>query len=214
MPSRHSCSTCDLTFEVGWFHYHDFQSGFAAMTLLVCTACGAQHAVEIALRPDGPEWLTVCEVRVLGVRTGAALPVLRLLRRDLQVTYEEGKARIAAPPFTVAKEVREEQARSIRGEYESAGAVMEIAATGQVRNPFWGPARQDRLLMRDSDAEWRELPANGPHADDHGRFDLADQTCGRCGKAGSFASDAPEESPARCPRCHERTLCRIESWVT
>jgi hypothetical protein len=51
MPEVYACRQCGLTFEVGWYHYHDFSSGYAAETLLVCRECGTAHAVEHAVTP-------------------------------------------------------------------------------------------------------------------------------------------------------------------
>lgn len=50
MPSEYECESCKLTFSVGWFHYHNFSSGYGSQTLLVCTACGTVHGVEHPIR--------------------------------------------------------------------------------------------------------------------------------------------------------------------
>ncbi len=57
MPSDYTCSNCRLAFTLGWYHYHNFSSGYGARTLLVCKGCGTMHAIELALTdvelPDG-----------------------------------------------------------------------------------------------------------------------------------------------------------------
>ena len=66
MPSEYVCPKCHLAFSLGWFHYHVFDSGYDAMTLLGCKKCGTQHTIEHALGPESlelmcneqkPEWL-------------------------------------------------------------------------------------------------------------------------------------------------------------
>jgi len=51
MPEVYACKKCGLIFEVGWYHYHEFESGYAAETVLVCRECGTVHAVEHAVTP-------------------------------------------------------------------------------------------------------------------------------------------------------------------
>jgi hypothetical protein len=48
MPTNWECESCHLTFTVGWYHYHDFSSGYSAETRLVCMRCGTMHAIEHA----------------------------------------------------------------------------------------------------------------------------------------------------------------------
>jgi hypothetical protein len=48
MPTNWECQSCHLTFTVGWYHYHDFSSGYSANTRLVCKRCGTMHAIEHA----------------------------------------------------------------------------------------------------------------------------------------------------------------------
>ncbi len=58
MPTDYTCSRCQLSFSVGWYHYHDFSSGYGAKTLMVCAECGTMHAVELAVTDvDLPEGL-------------------------------------------------------------------------------------------------------------------------------------------------------------
>jgi hypothetical protein len=49
MPTELECQGCHLIFAVGWYHYHSFDSGYAAMTRLVCARCGTMHALEHAV---------------------------------------------------------------------------------------------------------------------------------------------------------------------
>ncbi len=55
MPNLYFCSSCRLSFQTGWFHYHQFDSGYAAATFLVCKECGTQHQMEHAIRDQLPE---------------------------------------------------------------------------------------------------------------------------------------------------------------
>ena len=57
MPNEYTCNHCRLEFTVGWFHYHFFDSGFAAETNLVCSACGTCHTVKHAIADSKPDEL-------------------------------------------------------------------------------------------------------------------------------------------------------------
>lgn len=59
MPSDYECKKCRLNFTVGWFHYHDFSSGYGAETMLVCNDCGTVHRVEHPITDAMPEMLSV-----------------------------------------------------------------------------------------------------------------------------------------------------------
>jgi len=58
MPSQYLCSTCQLGFETGWFHYHVFEDGAAAATYVVCAKCGTAYMLEhfMAGAPDQLHW--------------------------------------------------------------------------------------------------------------------------------------------------------------
>lgn len=75
MPADYRCQFCRLEFVVGWFHYHDFSSGFAAMTYLVCTRCGTQHALEHAATKRPDRWATFWQ-RILSIKTLLRVPDL------------------------------------------------------------------------------------------------------------------------------------------
>jgi len=55
MPNLYFCSSCRLTFQLGWFHYHQFDSGYGSATFLVCKECGTQHKMEHPIRGQLPE---------------------------------------------------------------------------------------------------------------------------------------------------------------
>src|SRR5262245_18879398 len=111
MPDRYHCTECELTFEVGWFHYHIPRAGFGSMTLLVCNSCGAQHGVEQSVGDVGPEWLSLYDFSLLAVPQPVPISVLRLVRRDLKLTLAEAKDCVHHLPLCIAKEVPEEWGR-------------------------------------------------------------------------------------------------------
>ena len=47
MPTDYQCRRCDLRFSAGGYH-HRLNKGYGSRALLVCTACGTQHALERA----------------------------------------------------------------------------------------------------------------------------------------------------------------------
>jgi hypothetical protein len=58
MPSQYLCSSCQLGFETGWFHYHVFEDGAVAATFVACAKCGTAYMVEhfMAGAPDQLYW--------------------------------------------------------------------------------------------------------------------------------------------------------------
>src|SRR5262245_55217581 len=64
MPLVFKCMHCKLGFTTGWYHYQRQDSGYCARTLLVCTECGTQHAIEHALLDRGNEFFDVFRITV------------------------------------------------------------------------------------------------------------------------------------------------------
>ncbi len=49
MPQDLICRKCNFTMSVGWYHYHDFSSGYGSRTAFACGKCGVTHYVEHAV---------------------------------------------------------------------------------------------------------------------------------------------------------------------
>ncbi len=55
MPTDLACRNCDYALTLGWYHYHDFSSGYGARTAFACANCGATHYVEHAVKEGLPD---------------------------------------------------------------------------------------------------------------------------------------------------------------
>jgi hypothetical protein len=58
MPEYFHCRACRLAFETGWFHYFEYDDGFASETRLVCSNCGTMHRVQHAIHGHQPDRLS------------------------------------------------------------------------------------------------------------------------------------------------------------
>lgn len=207
MPSNHKCQSCTLEFQAGWYFYPSFDTGYAARTLLVCGACGHQHAVEIALRSRGPEFIQRFAANLMGVPEASRLGVMAYLREHTHLGLEAATEVLSHLPHQLVTDLFEHQAMALVEEYADRGAVVEVAVVSESPNPQYGPIQRDRLLaydvaQGDEERAWRELTVLGVCSDDAGAFEVALQACGRCQCVGQLLSSWPVERP--CPVCGGR----------
>ena len=47
MPSDYVCKNCNLSFSLGWFHYHEWDKHWSS-TLMACSRCGVRHSIHHA----------------------------------------------------------------------------------------------------------------------------------------------------------------------
>ena len=114
MPSDFKCPTCELRFSTGSYHYHSFESGFIGRQLMVCTACGTQHAVEFAMEDRGPEFHPVYQVIVEAAPSPAPLKLVRELRRQSAIDNVEALRIIRGGAFVIRSEATESQVSALR----------------------------------------------------------------------------------------------------
>ena len=69
MPFYFRCDACELAFETGWFHYHEYDE-YGSETRLVCSNCGTLHRLQHAIGGDLPD-LFAAQPRPLNVSTDA-----------------------------------------------------------------------------------------------------------------------------------------------
>lgn len=220
MPTQYSCTSCGLEFSVGWYHYHDFRSGYCAATLAVCTSCGAQHQVEIALEDRGPaEWISY-DVLLTGVPRASRVAVLAWIRRGPSIALSEAKRLIDSLPAVLCSDAPSDEARALRDTLEGLGARVSLEVRTRTPNPNFGPTLQDKLALRMASSEPdsdqgapKELPVRNRSDGPTGTFNLAEQACGSCGCTGTLVTEMPEPLPP-CPGCGRHHLVERDSWIT
>jgi len=206
------CPGCDLRISTGSYHYHRIETGYGGRTLLACSACGTQHAVELALPSRGPEFYLVQRLVVDAVPEAAMSRVVQWLRKDQKQVMALSTALqiVRSPPFTLLGSTWEERAIKVQDELQSLGVSLRRETVEQRRNPTFGPLQQDRLLHHaaprygDQRPEW--LVSDQPVAE------LKSLQCHHCSAAGMLVKDFPE--PQECPACRSADLVIESTWMT
>jgi ribosomal protein L7/L12 len=217
MPSDFHCNHCDLRFSVGWFHYHDFRSGYGAQTLLVCTQCGVQHSLEIALEDRGPEFREKFDVELTAFPRADRFEALRLVRRHIRCTNLEAGRLVDDLPLRLAEKLWPHERDVVAKSVESTGIVLTFTVAERIPNEGYGPLQADRLLVAkqprsaDDESPFTEIPLTVPRRED-GSIDLARQQCGACLAVGTLTHEF--ESFAPCPTCKHPELERTGAWIT
>jgi ribosomal protein L7/L12 len=216
MVSENECSRCSFREQLGWFHVPIIE-GFGSASLLMCSACGAQHMIRIALRPEFLE-----QVRNAGERYRVTLaaagerPVdtMAALRRLLGCSLTEAKANVAAVPTTIGENLMKQDALQIQSTLERAGAQVTLAAISPAEPLQAPPQLQDELLVAvANDPRWDRLHVCGHRTGPAGEFELKVQRCGRCAKEGTLVSELPNGLQA-CPRCGAKEFGPVGGWTS
>lgn len=219
MPTTYRCTTCRLEADLGSYHHHFFDDGFAATTLLMCMRCGTPHKVRIALREPmrpsraGPRF----DVALLDVGERRTR-VLAAIRATTECDLHDAMLRAAGTPTTLREDVSSADAEEIRGRFESSGALVEVRARPPEPPPPPIPRQRDELWACatsriDAEPTWKTCPVEGPRRGDFGEFDLVAQACYNCGARGTLAGEMPSEVNT-CPKCGENTLCVQGGWIS
>lgn len=217
MPQDFRCTNCELRFSVGWFHYHCFSSGYGAQTLLVCTCCGLQHALEIATHDRGPEFYEKFDVELTSTSKSDRFEALRLIRRHLQCTNLEAGKLVDNLPLPLAVDLWSHECDVIRKSVGSTGISLTFTVAERIPNDGFGPLMQDRMLAAaqtqrtDERRPMEEISVTAPLLED-GAIDLEKQACSGCSQVGTLAHRF--ELPAVCPSCRLATIEDTGFWIT
>ena len=217
MPSEIACMNCSLQFSVGWFHYHIFDSGYGSKTLLVCAACGTQHAIEDALRDRGPEHFNYCDVVLTAVSEPARILALELIRSTFGCTATEAKERLQTFPLHLKHRLSHYELKGWQQDHHTTGLSVEFPVVDTEANPDFGPIKSDRLLgartpnTGKETIELQELPINTllSYGDS---INLSIQSCAGCSRIGTLTDEF--NVAVRCPKCEQLTLQELSFWVT
>jgi hypothetical protein len=168
--------------------------------------------VEFALRNPGAEFISFFDVVVDEVSPGSRVKYMAFVREAFKTSLAESKRLVDSIPWVIARGVGESAALRLRSEHATAGANVSIRLVRQERNPDFGFARSDRLLVRGHTPEDLEVAIRGPRTGVTGEFSLSQQACGICAAEGCLVA-SPEEVPRVCPRCGGK-IVESGSWVT
>lgn len=220
MPTTYRCTACRFEADLGWYHHHSFDDGFAATTLLMCAQCGAHHKVKMALRPSmdpparvGPRF----DIVLLDVGPHRARG-LAAIRATTGCDLHDAMLRAAKSPATLREDVDLQDANEIQARFESAGALIEVRARPPEPPPPPIPKRRDELWAcaipdGSGDPSWKACPIEGKRLGDFGEFDLEAQACYNCGARGMLVSEMASEV-RKCPKCGEGALHEDGGWIS
>ena len=217
MPNVYKCGDCQFEFSIGWFHYHNFESGHGSETQMICRNCGNRGAVQIAIRgrEDEPELLPVYCLVVQTLPEGSRIPLMKWLRRRRRIKPDEAKALIGDLPLVVLEEQAEGASQKLVTEFEKMGVPLQREVTRMIRNPAYGEQMRDVFVSADGPddevAEGRQV--RDSVYTDEGTIDLGRQSCVACGTIGGFASKLSEDWN-ECPLCHGDSLAENGWWIT
>lgn len=218
MPLNMSCTSCNLRITVGWFHDGTAAEGYGARTLLVCKACGTEHAVRVALRDRGPEWDVSSDIELLEVSGESRVKVMSLLRQTFDMSLDDARSTINAAPIKIARRAPRHLVDRIVDEFTAAGADLTLTEADRTSNPNWGPLQKDVLLARpgprfENESDWTKPDVLAETTGPHEEIKLEDQPCSHCKVRGTLSSDQDEIGTC-CPNCGETTLEVTDGWVS
>ncbi len=220
MPSYYQCNSCELTFSLGWYHYHSFENGYGASTNLVCVKCGTPHRVEIALRDRGKEYVYDWEIYIDEVAKDCRVKLLKYPRKLLSYDINQAKSVVEKLPLHLPGPIHEEEKQAIERELRNIGVNPRIEICEKRKSSMYGPIQQDRLESTENpmhanevDWQWSEVPVLGERKGPCGEFELSSQSCCHCSSVGSLVAELPEEHN-KCPSCNAESLVQEEGFVT
>ena len=217
MPIEIACQTCSLRFSVGWYHYHSFETGYGSQIRLVCKNCGAQHAIEIALRDRGPEQFEHCDVVLTAAPDDERIAALKLIRNTFDCTPAEAKAKLATLPLVLKQRLLPSHLEEWRQQHDTSGLMIDYPVVDSEPNSVFGPLKKDRLLgasqpcFGSDNINLEELPMCMPLTEE-GLIHLTIQSCSACSCVGTLTREF--ELNQACPHCGKNDLVEVSSWIT
>jgi hypothetical protein len=211
MPVDFKCGACDLRLSVGWYHYHGMHDGYSGRTLLVCRACGGQHAIEHAVRDRGPKSYPLLKLSVLAATSEARIILARRwLRKARGISYNEALEAAQTLPLVLHDRTHSHVVEAVRRELQPLGAELAIEVVGEQPNSNYGPIQVDRLLFT-SECQFGELRQPWTVGEEVAQ-EVEKMRCALCHEAGSLTQEIESASP--CPACKRNSLTQVSSWIT
>lgn len=211
MPTSYVCSNCNYSVSLGWFHYHDFSSGFGSQTLLLCTECGTQHAIHHAIPADMMEEVQNIATVIIDEIGPLPFEVRRIIREVTHCNRPQADAILASLPGIAVRGLSCSRAQEVLERLSRVNALGHIELTEEIQY------QKDELFMLESKMSnvWKACPVIGVQ-NNSGQFQTKDQMCGFCQAKGTLTAELSqaENELYVCPVCRKRTLSVVNSWIT
>ncbi len=221
MPVLYECRSCNLRFTVGWFHYHTFNTGYCAKTLMVCTACGTQYAVEIACPDRGRATFHIHNVVIETYEPRQRVAIMKFLRKYQHLSLQQARETVEHLPITVAHDVPEWDIAQWQERSRLLDVTLAFPVIRTEPNPRYGPLMQDRLFgkqnpvfseAQDLAEEYHIIPTPSSQTLSRTEILLDNHVCQYCHTQGCFHDEL--HPPDGCPHCQQSTLVEKGGWVT
>ena len=212
MPRNYKCSPFDLEFSIGWFHYHDFTSGYGSETLLICDSCGTEHTIQIAMSDRGQEFYYDWQILILDVPNETRTKLVMYLKKLLGLELKSSKELLKKTPIILEKTFNTTEKDKVLSSLTGIGVTCKTELFTKTRNESYGPILKDLLKGRKGN-EWIEQKIHGETQGQTQQFDLSKQKCMTCHQVGTLRSELPENY-STCPCCKQQTLVENGGYVT
>ena len=211
MPTVYTCSSCGYEVTLGWFHYHDFSSGYGSQTRLVCKACGTPHAVHSALPASLQDEMHKTANVIVDQIGSTPQEVRRILREAIGCNRPQADAILASLPGVLVRGLSHSDAQKIVEKLIRVGAAGHVEVTQEIEY------KKDALfaLISRDDNRWQACSTVGNHRET-GQFELDEQTCAFCHTKGTLVAELENSDDAGyiCPACKKSTLAAVKNWMT
>lgn len=219
MPTDYKCTHCMLRFSTGPYHYHCFDSGYSGRCLLVCSACGTQHALEAALRNRGSEYDYFYSLTVESLPATARQKVIQILRAaNKELTLAGTLELVRHPPFLLYPCVSEPVVERLKSGLLALDVSFRTEVVKQESNSMFGPLLCDLLHyfpgpQYSATAEKMLVSKDVLRLEKEGEHTFQYLHCQHCNIKGSLVYDLPQGA-TRCPACKSDSLIVEQFWVT
>ena len=123
MPTTYKCNSCELEFDIGWFHYHDFNSGYGSETLLICDSCGTKHTIQIAMSNRGSEYYCDWGIIITDVPEGSRTKLVMFLKKLLNLDLKSSKELLMQTPIIIDKVFNETERDEVIDSLTDLGVI-------------------------------------------------------------------------------------------
>ena len=214
MVSDYKCNNCGIEFSIGSYHYHGFETGYVGRNLNVCSKCGCQHAIEIAITASEERYNNVCEIVVNSYDNRGKKFLMLEIRKTKDCSLSEALSLVKSTPFTLYKELTEKGAKQKVNRLHDLGVYAESKVNERRNNPFFGLQTRDRFLYNpiDSKEDWKEIQLKNSTYDGQ-RVVVSSLSCGNCNSKSGLVSKW-DPSNMECPRCSKPELVLHGEWLT
>ncbi len=212
MPTVYSCSSCNYKVSLGWFHYHDFSSGYGSETLLVCNVCGTPHTIHIALPASIQDEMHKTANVIIDDIGSKPYEVRRILRESTGCNRPQANIVLESLPGIFVSGLSHSGAQKIIKNLIRVGAIGHIEITHEIQ---YQKDSLFALISRDENT-WHPCTIVGNRDNLTGHFELEEQICAFCRTKGTLVAElaSSDGDICICPSCKKSTLTVVSTWRT